>query len=629
MHRDHRAALVFLHDALVIAVAWFGAFALRANFDNLGGGLASTLALLPWVLPLQAGVFWFGGLYRGRWRYASLADLRLLVTVVAVSAALVPLVLFFLKPEVAIPRSVLILAPVLQIMAMGGSRALYRLWREHTASKTSRAFGTPIVVVGAGDAGVQLVKELRKHGKWNPIAFLDDDQSKRGARIHGIDVVGGVEDFGKFATDMDVKAAVIAMPSAHHSARARAAAACSLPGIEVLTVPSLDEMLDPHRALAGGAGLRKVEVDDLLGRDPVILDTAGVTQMLTNHVVLVSGAGGSIGSELCRQIAKSAPSLLVLLEASEFLLYQIKEEFDRTYPQLNIIAVAGDVKNTQRVREIMERYRPHAVFHAAAYKHVPLMEEVNAWEAVRNNAFGTYVMASEALRCQVARFVLISTDKAVNPTNVMGATKRLAEQVCQALEGTGVTRFAVVRFGNVLGSNGSVIPKFQAQIAAGGPITVTHPDIIRYFMSIPEAAQLVLQAGSMAVDSAHGEIFVLDMGEPVRIVDLAKQLIRLSGLPEHAIKLEFTGLRPGEKLYEELLAEGESTSRTSHPKILISKARAVSEGHFAQLLDWIGQNQPVEDGAVRSMLKRFVPEYVVYQPGGRAPTNSAKVVNLR
>ena len=629
MLRDHRATLAFFHDVVVIALAWFGAFALRANLDNLGGGLASTMNILPWVLPLQAGFFLIGGLYRGRWRYASLADLRLLVITVTLSAALVPLALFLFKPEVAIPRSVLIMAPLLQIMAMGGSRALYRLWREHAASQSSRAFGTPIVIVGAGDSGVQLVKELRKHGKWHPVAFLDDDPHKRGARIHGVDVVGGIEEFASFVADTEIKAAVIAMPGAHHSARARAAAACGLPGIEVLTVPSLDEMLDPRRTVAGGAGLRKIEVDDLLGRDPVILDTVGVAQMLADRVVFISGAGGSIGSELCRQIAKARPSLLVFFEASEFLLYQLKEEFDRDCPHLSVIAVAGDVKNALRVREVLERYRPHAVFHAAAYKHVPLMEEVNAWEAVRNNAFGTYTLASESLRCQVARFVLISTDKAVNPTNVMGATKRLAEQICQALEGTGKTRFGVVRFGNVLGSNGSVIPKFQAQIAAGGPITVTHPDIIRYFMSIPEAAQLVLQAGSMAVDSAHGEIFVLDMGEPVKIVDLAKQLIRLSGLPEGAIKLEFTGLRPGEKLYEELLAEGEATSRTSHPKIHISRARAVSETHFSQLLAWINQELPQEDETVRAMLKKFIPEYVIYQASPRASVIADNVVNLR
>jgi FlaA1/EpsC-like NDP-sugar epimerase len=333
---------------------------------------------------------------------------------------------------------------------------------------------------------------------------------------------------------------------------------------------------------------------------------------------MVTGAGGSIGSELCRQVARYQPSLLIMFDLSEHMLYQLKEEFDRRYPHISIVALTGDVKNEIRIRQAIEQFRPQVVYHAAAYKHVPLMELGNAWEAVRNNALGTYVVAKESVRGRVDRFVMISTDKAVNPTNVMGATKRLAELICHSLQSKGGTKFRMVRFGNVLGSNGSVIPKFQAQIAAGGPITVTHPDIIRYFMSIPEAAQLVLQAGSMEPqDDEGGEILVLDMGEPVKIVDLAKQLIRLSGRNENEIAIHFTGLRPGEKLYEELLADGEQTLPTHHEKIRIVRAEGVGESKFTEIEAWINQPIAQSDDVVKRKLVVLVPEYEPYTSADR------------
>jgi FlaA1/EpsC-like NDP-sugar epimerase len=342
----------------------------------------------------------------------------------------------------------------------------------------------------------------------------------------------------------------------------------------------------------------------------VQLDDAGLHQLIHDQVVMVSGAGGSIGSELCRQIARFQPNLLILFEMSEFALYKIEQEFNSEFPDVHILCAIGDVKNPAVIDNLLSQHQPSVIFHAAAYKHVPLMEQSNAWQAMRNNVLGTYMLAHAAQRHGVAKFVLISTDKAVNPTNVMGASKRLAEMVCQSLHATPAdaprTRFVAVRFGNVLGSSGSVIPKFQEQIAHGGPITVTHPDITRYFMSIPEACQLVLQAGLMG---DGGEIFVLDMGEPVKIADLARDMIKLSGFSESDINIVYSGLRPGEKLYEELLADDEHTLTTPHPKLRIAQARTVDDAWLPQALIWLMQEHIVSEAEVKKMLKNWVPEY--------------------
>ncbi|VFR63311.1 UDP-N-acetylglucosamine 4,6-dehydratase [plant metagenome] len=357
--------------------------------------------------------------------------------------------------------------------------------------------------------------------------------------------------------------------------------------------------------------MRPVNIEDLLGRESVRIDNQDIQQMLTSKRILVTGAGGSIGSELCRQLAKFSPSRLILVETSEFALYTIEQWFTENRPEIAIVPLAGDVKDATRMDEIFSTWSPSVVFHAAAYKHVPLMEVGNAWQAVRNNVLGTLNVAQAAARNQAERFVLISTDKAVNPTNVMGATKRMAEMVCEVLhcQGSG-TRFQMVRFGNVLGSTGSVIPKFHTQIARGGPVTVTHPDITRYFMSIPEAAQLVLQAAAMG---KGGEVFVLDMGEPVRIADLARNMIRLSGFSEEEILIEYTGLRPGEKLYEELLADSEETLETHHAKLRIARSRPVPEGFFEENQAWLLQPGPVSDEQVRRHLQHWMPEYLPFK----------------
>jgi FlaA1/EpsC-like NDP-sugar epimerase len=374
-------------------------------------------------------------------------------------------------------------------------------------------------------------------------------------------------------------------------------------GVKALTIPSYDDLLSGRVEISQ---LREIELDDLLGRDAVQLDEAGLHKQLTGKVVLVTGAGGSIGAELCRQIARFSPNKLVLFEASEFALYNIEQELSKEFSQLDIVYLAGDVRDATWLDHVFETYKPSVVFHAAAYKHVPLMERHNAWQAVRNNVFGTWQVGRHAQKHGVDKFVLISTDKAVNPTNVMGTTKRMAEMICQGLQKLNGTRFIIVRFGNVLGSNGSVIPKFRAQIANGGPITVTHPEITRYFMSIPEAAQLVMQAGCMG---QGGEIFVLDMGAPVKIVDLARDLIRLSGLNEDDIKIEFSGLRPGEKLYEELLADDENTLATPHPKLRIAQARMVSATELQLMHTWIASDAAIADSEVRQNMRQWVPEY--------------------
>jgi FlaA1/EpsC-like NDP-sugar epimerase len=428
-----------------------------------------------------------------------------------------------------------------------------------------------------------------------------------------------MDELERWVKHLGVERVIIAMPSCTHQQRQRAIQLCNAAKVQALTVPSFDDLMSGKVAVSQ---LRAIELDDLLGRDPVVLDNPGLQGLLHDKCVMVTGAGGSIGSELCRQIARFSPSRLVLFEASEFALYTLEQELQQTFPRLNFVCLMGDVRDAERVNEVMQLHTPAVLFHAAAYKHVPMMELHNAWQAIRNNVLGTWTVARAAQRNGVAKFVMISTDKAVNPTNVMGASKRLAEMVCQALQTSlsAGTRFVIVRFGNVLGSTGSVIPKFRAQIAQGGPITVTHPEITRYFMSIPEAAQLVLQAGLMG---QGGEIFVLDMGEPVKIVDLAKELIRLSGFTEDEIKIEFSGLRPGEKLYEELLADNEHTLPTPHPKLRIAKARQADAAWLEQLLGWT-EASTMPDEQVKTALQGWVPEYqrnpvdAAICPGGRS-----------
>ena len=598
-----RSILALLHDVSAVAVAWLAAYWLRFNLDIPANYLEQAVTMLPWILPVNLTIFWLAGLYRGIWRYSSLHDLqRILLSVAA--AALLVIAGIYISQKTPVPRSVLILYPMLLVGFMGGSRLLYRVWKERSLYGGPRGTQKPVLVIGAGDAAADLLRELARSPDWHVVGLLDDSRAKYGLQINGVRVLGAIDQVGSIATSLEVSHAIVAMPGASAATRRRAMELAAAAGLSVLTVPAFSDLLSGKFAISQ---VRAVELEDLLGRDRIELDEAGLHRLLEDKTVLVTGAGGSIGSELCRQIMLFRPRTLVFIEQSEFALYSIEQEFVGQ----PVRCVMGDVKDAARMDAVFAEHRPDVVFHAAAYKHVPLMESANAWEAVKNNVQGTLNVARAALSSGSGEFVLISTDKAVNPTNVMGASKRLAELACQAVQAQrSATRFVMVRFGNVLGSSGSVIPRFREQIAKGGPVTVTHPEIIRYFMLIPEAAQLVLQAGLMAArEEEGGRIFVLDMGEPVKIVDLARDMIRLSGFTEDEIKIEFTGLRPGEKLFEELLADGESTLPTPHPKLRIAKPSALpGQEWLAELEQWLAV--PWRDEAeAKEGLQRWVPEY--------------------
>ena len=598
-----KRALALAHDLLAVILCWLLAYWLRFNLEIPDTYFSAAVRTLLLVVSVHAPVFWVLGLYRGIWRYASLMDLRRIIVAVGFSSMVVAAAVFMLALA-DVPRSVLLLHPLLLVLAMGGSRFAYRAWRDRLLYGRVMIEGDPVLVIGSGDAADRLLRELAHSRDWGVVGLVAEEGARRGHEMRGVKILGSFDDLPRLAEQLAVTKAIVAMPEANAVQRRHAMEAAVQSGLSVLTVPSLEDMLSGKVAVSQ---VRQVQLEDLLGRDPVQLDDSGLRGWLGEHVVLVTGAGGSIGSELARQIAQFRPRLLVLFELSEFALYLLEQEFQEKFPEVPIACVVGDVKDAALLDKAFSEHRPSVVFHAAAYKHVPLMEGENAWQAVRNNVVGSRCVAEAALRHGVEKMVQVSTDKAVNPTNVMGATKRLAERVLHGLQREGGTRFVTVRFGNVLGSNGSVIPKFREQIARGGPVTVTHPDIIRYFMLIPEAAQLVLQAGLMG---QGGEIFVLEMGEPIRIADLARDMIRLSGFTEDEIKIAFTGLRPGEKLYEELLTDAEQTLPTPHPKLRVARAEEAPADDWRQELSaWLAETQPVESAAVKTKLKRFVPEY--------------------
>jgi len=601
---NFRALFAFLHDVVASALAWGLAFWLRFNLDvppEFHPSMWNTIVL---TMPLHAILFWTFGLYRGIWRYASLPDLKRILVACVIGALALPTLLVLLRGADNVPRSGYLLAPILLMLMMGGSRLAYRAWKEKRLYGRLQLSGEPVLVLGAGDITFNLLKEIERSSEWQAVGILDDDPASHGRVILGVRVLGPIDSVKAIAEAMPLKHAIVSLPSASAQVRRRAAELAASAGLTVLTVPPYDDLLSGKVTVSQ---VRRIEVEDLLGREQVVLDDAGLHQLLSGRTVMVTGAGGSIGAELARQIARFAPQLLVLFELNEYALYRIEQEFAGELPTLRIAAVIGDVRDKLRIDATLEKFRPDVLFHAAAYKHVPLMEDENAWEAVRNNVLGTLRLARSAQAHGVGKFVLVSTDKAVHPTNVMGASKRLAERVCQALQNDTSTRFVMVRFGNVLGSTGSVIPKFRRQIARGGPVTVTHAEVQRYFMSIPEAAQLVLQAGWMGLG---GEIFVLEMGEPVRIVDLARDMIRMSGFSEDDIRIEFTGLRPGEKLYEELVADGETTQPTPHPKLRITRAQDGLDAAWLEALErWITSDSNLQPDAVKRGLAQFVTEY--------------------
>jgi FlaA1/EpsC-like NDP-sugar epimerase len=600
-----RRVLAFVHDAAAAALAWVLAFWLRFNLEIPADFERTMLFTLPWAVAVYCVAFLAFGLYRGLWRFASLPDLRRILVAVGIAALTVPALFVLARVTLVVPRSVYLLTPLLLVAMMAGSRFAYRAWKEgHFGSLLTKPAATPVLVIGAGQAAAILLKELSANPAWRVAGLLDDDPRKQGAELVGEKVLGPISIIGEIAESLAVSHAIIAMPGAPHAVRRRALDLCAARGMSVMTVPAIADIVSGKVSVSA---LRKVELDDLLGRDPVQLDEAGLHGFLDARTVLVTGAGGSIGAELCRQIARFAPARLVLFESSEYALYLIERELRDRGLAIPTAAVIGDAKDARRVEEVFARYRPEVVFHAAAYKHVPLMEEENAFQAVVNNVLSTIVVARAASRAGTQKFVLVSTDKAVNPANVMGASKRLAEIACQVLQQRNRTQYVIVRFGNVLGSTGSVVPRFREQIAGGGPVTVTHPEMQRYFMSIPEATQLVMQAAMMR---RGGEIYVHDMGEPVRIADLARDLIRLSGFSEGDIPIQYTGLRPGEKLYEEPLADAEKTLPTPHPKLRVARARAPeSEEFLDEVMLWLADPRDTSAAEVRLKLRQWLPEY--------------------
>lgn len=598
-----RSALALMHDIAVAIFAWYSAFWLRFNFNIPLEQMALMKKTLVMVFVVEAITSFSFGLYRGTWRFASLTDLKRILAAAFVSSVILVSILFVMNTETNVPRSILILNPILLILMMGGSRIIYRAFKEHQIYSVNLKQGKPVFIIGAGTTAISLIKDLSQSPEWQVIGMLDNDKSMHGREILGLKVFGPIEMLSKMQERFKFRHAIIALPLASQEKKRLILDLANQLKLEILTIPAVDDLMSGRLNVSQ---IRRVDVEDLLGRESVELDNSGLENLITNNVVMITGAGGSIGSELSRQVLKFKPRLLICFDLSEYALYQLEQSFISDQIQANILYIVGDVKNELRLRKLISQYKPSLVFHAAAYKHVPIMENDNVTEAISNNVLGTYQLAKSCLDLGVEKFILVSTDKAVNPTNVMGATKRLAEMVCQGLQQKDTTRFVIVRFGNVLASSGSVIPKFRSQIAAGGPVTVTHPDITRYFMSIPEAAQLVMQAGLMG---KGGEIFVLDMGEPVKIFDLARDMIKLSGFQENEIDIKFTGLRPGEKLYEELIADGEHSIPTKHKKVRVAKARKFDASLLVDLLSWVESTDNFDEQSLKKTLGRWVKEY--------------------
>ncbi|MBB1126194.1 polysaccharide biosynthesis protein [Thiospirillum jenense] len=563
--RSRTAAL--LHDILMIPAAWLLAFWTRFNFETIPDPYAnSAIITLALVVPVCAVSYWQFGLYRGVWRFASLPDLTRIVQATLTATAAILALLFIVNRMDSIPRSVPLLFLLFQLVLLAGPRLLYRWIKDHRLTLSN---GQRVLIIGAGRAGEMLVRDMLRdpHRTYQPVAFIDDRPRRDGGAIHGIPIHGNTARLSELVTVLSIDLILLAIPSASAPVMQRLVELCEQTQLPFRTVPQLHSLMSGQVTINQ---LREVSIEDLLGREPVTLDWDAIRAELAGRVILITGAGGSIGAELCRQIIPAGIKRLILVDHCELSLYRVDMELAETYPQLPRRRYLFNVADAIAMQRLFAHEQPSIVFHAAAYKHVPLLEDqIDA--AVQNNIIGTYTVAHTAQCYRCERFILISTDKAVNPTNVMGASKRVAELCCQRLTRlpNSPTRFITVRFGNVLGSTGSVVPLFRRQIAQGGPVTVTDPEIERYFMTIPEACQLIMQAAATA---NGGEIFILDMGEPVKIRFLAEQMIRLSGRqPGSEIPIQYIGLRPGEKRFEELFYANENTMATAHPKIRVAR----------------------------------------------------------
>ena len=614
--RNRNFWIIFVIDVGLVCASYVLAYIIRFEGDIPPEQMALLVKTLPWIVLLKIALFAWIGLYRGMWRYTSIADLINIIIAAVISAGAIALALVLVRRFEGFSRSVLILDALITLMLVGGIRLLIRVYIQRTvpASFFNPAFfpffnpdrekRTRLLIVGAGDAAEKMLREILDNPrvKYRPVGFLDDNPRKQGQAIHGIPVLGAIDDIAELPIQFDE--ILIAIPSARGDVMRRIVELCDRTGKRYRTIPKIGELIEGR---ISANTIREVRLEDLVGRQEVRLDPERISRFLCGKRILVTGAGGSIGSELVRQISRFQPAVVGLLDFSELNLFQVEQEFQLRLRSLPTESFLTDIRDRDALQGILERFKPHIIFHAAAYKHVP-MQESHPREAVLNNVLGTRNLVDLALEMEVESFVLVSTDKAVRPTNVMGATKRVAELFVESMNGRQDTRFVAVRFGNVFSSSGSAIPIFQAQIAQGGPVTVTHPDVMRYFMSIPEAAQLILQAGAMGKGS---EIFILDMGEPIRIVDMARDLIRLHGLePEKDIAIEFTGLRPGEKLHEELITSGEGIVSTEHEKIMVLRGKTRDAAALlAQIETLLAISRKGDGEAIRKKLRDIVPEY--------------------
>jgi len=592
------------HDMAMIPLAWFSALILRFNFSPLSQDLInSNLDALLIIIPIQLLSYCLFGLYKGIWRFASLPDILRILKAVAIGITLSMLVIFVLNRGEGIPRSMPVIYSILLVMFLSGPRLLYRLIKDKDHYFTK---GKKVLIIGAGKAGEMLARDIlrNQNDAYQPVAFVDDNPKLSKRDIHGISIIGNTDDIPDLIDAYDIELIMLATPSAKPAQMRRLVALCEQTGVPFRAVPHLQDLIAGDVTVNQ---LRKISIEDLLGRDPVSLDWDTISDTLTNKTILITGAGGSIGSELCRQIALMKPKKLVIFDIGEFNLYTIEMELNKRFPELDLAYYLGDVTDKPFLDNVFKAHKPQVVFHAAAYKHVPLLEE-QIRQAMRNNIIGTRNTANASNENNAEIFVLVSTDKAVNPANIMGATKRASEIFCQNLNAHSDTKFVTTRFGNVLGSAGSVIPLFQKQIEKGGPITVTDERMERYFMTIPEACQLIMQT---TVLGDGGEIFVLDMGEPVKISYLAEQMIRLSGkVPDEDIMIEYVGLRPGEKLFEELFHEKENLADTQHEKVFLAQHREVDWAQLQTVINDIevacGDMDVVK---LEGLLHELVPEH--------------------
>lgn len=611
-HRGTRILVLLAGDAILLALAAWLAYWIRFDSSLAPSYFNNFKWLYLYAIPLKIAIFYVFALYRSLWRYAGFDELMnvFLATLMGNLAFLA--VNTMAAGELAIrglswdvPRGIYIINFLLDAFFIGGFRLSYRFARRTVKRQSARVINKKrTLVVGGGDAGAMVIKELKENprSEYQPVAVLDDDSNKWHRHIMGVPVLGSCDDIIHTVAKKQIENILIAIPSLSGGKARRIFQLCESTGLPVQKLPGVHDLVSGKVSLAD---IKPVEIEDLLGRPVIELDPVGIGNYLKCKRVMVTGGGGSIGSELCRQIADYSPAALYIVDISENYIYEIQQELKRSHPDLPVEAIIASVRDKTNMMRLLNRVKPYTVFHAAAHKHVPLMEDAPA-EAVKNNIFGTYNMVTSSHIAGVKKFVLISTDKAVNPTNVMGATKRFCEMIVQAKSRESETEFAMVRFGNVLGSNGSVIPHFKKQIAEGGPVTVTHKDIIRYFMTIPEAVQLVLQSGSLA---KGGEIFVLDMGDPVKIDKLARDLIRLSGYePDVDIEVVYTGLRPGEKLYEELLMAEEGLDATTFEKIFIAQPMEIGMDEVMDALARL-QHAIQHGGDIKQELKKCVSTY--------------------